>query len=141
MVYIVKQKFNILELSPSAKISKRVLLVEPEYYVREVYLRHLAENGFEASHSPDIKEALVILKFLQPDVAVLSPHSESSFANFIYGLSLMRKLHPGLPMVTVGSTLPVEVLSAILELGVAGHLEKQLSRPSDIITVIRTVLG
>lgn len=139
MPYLLKQKFNITELAPAQAV-KHVMLVEPEYYAREVYLKHLSENGYGSSYSTNIPAALVILQAFRPDAIILSPHSEKTFENFIYGLSAIRRIHPQMPMVTVGNSLPVNVLSEIMSLGVVGHLEKKLTRPGDIIAVIKTVL-
>ena len=140
MSYIHKQKFNISDLVPEDLRVRHVLVVEPEYYSRQLYVKHLREHGFKPAHSSDLSEGLVLLKSLKPQAAILSPHAESSYENFIYALSLVRKMYPELPIITVGEALPVSVLAEIMGLGVSGHLEKKLTRPGDIVTVINAIL-
>lgn len=140
MAYLLKQKFKISELVPNLSPARRILLVEPEYYVKHVYLKHLKEHGYEPFHSANLSDALLILKNMNADAAILNPHAEDEYKNFISRLSVLRNLYPSLPVITVGQSLPVSILSEIMALGVISHLEKRLTRPGDIITVIKTIL-
>ncbi len=139
MAYLLKQKFNISELAPQTQAPKKIMLIEPEYYLRVMLKKLLETEQFVVASAEKISESKVILEFFEPDIAVISPHSENNFQVFLLGLANLRNDYHALPILTIGNRLPMEVMKNIMDLGVVSHLERALTRPHDIATIIKTL--
>jgi DNA-binding response OmpR family regulator len=139
MAYFEKQKFNILELVLRKDSPRKILLVEPEYYLRVLLKNLLEKENFLVASAEKISESKLILEFFEPDIAVISPHSEKDLQVFLLGLSDLRKQYQTLRILTVGHRLPVEAMKKIMDLGVSSHLERALTKPHDIAAVIKTL--
>jgi DNA-binding response OmpR family regulator len=140
MSYILKQKFNIADLVEKLQQPKHVLVIEPEYYLRHLYLGHLSRHGFNSSAAGDFNEGLNMILTIRPDAALIALSSEEDYDYLLKGITHMRRVLPEIPMVTLGQSLSSQVLSRLMSLGVSSHLEKSLTRPNDIIEVIKIVL-
>lgn len=135
-----RQKFNIAELTGAPAVFSRLLLVEPESYLRKLYHSHLSRHNFEVSAHPDLESGMIMLKFNKVNAAVIGLKKEEDWNVVFRILKSMRSIDPGLPFVTLGENLPLPVLPKIMALGAASHLERRLSRPDDIAEVVKAVL-
>ncbi|MBL8029786.1 MAG: hypothetical protein JNN11_00895 [Candidatus Doudnabacteria bacterium] len=140
MNYIEKQKFNLYELVGESVRKKRILLLEPEYYSRGLYARHLKLGGMHVVCAENMDHCIFMVKTCEPDLALISPHSERDLNKFIDKLKDLRKEHEFLPIMTIGQYLPSDILGKMMNLGVASHMEKRLSRPKDVVLIIKTFI-
>lgn len=140
MQYLTKQKFNISDLAPVVKHAPRVLLVVSEDYLREIYLRHLLRSNFEVNAAA-FGDFLSIAKHLERADSLVMELKNSQAEDRVEFLKLLALRFPSMPVVTVGLGLNEHVLKTIMALGVASHLDRQFSRPGDLVQVLKTVFN
>jgi len=116
----------------------RVLICEPEYELRNVYMRH-----FERSHVPvhgigDYQELFAIAPHNNPNVIMVSIYGTvDGVAQF---LQRVAKSYQGASVVvlTRNQHMPIEHL---LGTTVTKHFEKQYTSPKDLVSSITKLLS
>ncbi len=140
MYYVQKQKFNLYDLVEEAERKKRILLLEPDYYLRGLYSRYIKLGGMHVWCAENMDHCTLLVKTFEPDLALISPHSEADLNRFVVKLKALRSEHEFLPVMTIGQQMPAEILGKMMNLGVTSHIEKKLNRPKDIVVVIKTFI-
>lgn len=140
MPYLQKQKFNLQEITETDFKSTNILLVEPEYYLRSILKKNLSQEGYEITALEDMKTLKYLISVMPADLAIISPHASLNFSIFLEELSHVRKISEHLPIITFGKLMPTEVLSKIMNLGVSSHLDSALTRPKDVVLIVKTIL-
>jgi hypothetical protein len=142
MAYIFKQKLNIHDLAGVVHRQKRVLVHEPEEYLSALYGHYLREHNFDVKHCPDLGKISHLIASFRPDVLVFcsdATHSLSSreIKKLLSGFSLEL---PDLRLVATGLNSSGELLRELMSAGVLGHINRKLSRPQDLVVVIKSIL-
>ncbi|MBI2196391.1 response regulator [Candidatus Daviesbacteria bacterium] len=125
-------------MNPAAK---RILLVEDEDFIRELYTRQLTKAGFFVKSAPDGQTGLDTLKTETFDLLLLDIMLPG-----INGLQLLREFkthYPSSPMITILLTnLGQEaVIKEGFELGAQAYLIKASYTPDQVVNEVKNALS
>lgn len=120
--------------------SKKILLVEDEDFIRELYTRQLVKAGFVVKGAVDGQSGLDILKNEQFDLLLLDIMLPG-----MNGLQLLREFktqNPKSPMITILLTnLGQEaVIKEGFELGAQAYLIKASYTPDQVVNEVKNAL-
>lgn len=121
-------------------VAKKILLVEDEDFIRELYVRQLTKAGFFVKSAPDGQTGLNTLKTEQFDLLLLDIMLPG-----MNGLQLLREFktnYPTSPMITIMLTnLGQEaVIKEGFELGAQAYLIKASYTPDQVVTEVKNAL-
>lgn len=121
--------------------AKKILLVEDEDFIRDLYLRQLTKAGFLVEVAIDGNEALTKLKSQTFDLLLLD-----IMLPRMNGLQVLRDFksqNPSSPMITILLTnLGQEaVIKEGFELGAQAYLIKASYTPEQVVTEVKNALG
>lgn len=121
--------------------SKRILLVEDEDFIRDLYTRQLTKAGFFVKSAPDGQTGLNMLKAETFDLLLLDIMLPG-----INGLQLLREFkthNPNSPMITIMLTnLGQEaVIKEGFELGAQAYLIKASYTPDQVVNEVKNALS
>ncbi len=120
---------------------KKILLVEDEDFIRELYVRQLTKAGFAVKSAIDGQSGLDALKTEQFDLLLLDIMLPG-----MNGLQLLREFkthYPNSPMITILLTnLGQEaVIKEGFELGAQAYLIKASYTPDQVVTEVKNALS
>lgn len=121
--------------------AKKILLVEDEDFIRELYVRQLTKEGFLVKSAPDGQTGINILKSETFDLLLLDIMLPG-----MNGLQLLREFktqNPTSTMITILLTnLGQEaVIKEGFELGAAAYLIKASYTPDQVVTEVKNALA
>lgn len=121
--------------------AKKILLVEDEDFIRELYVRQLTKEGFLVKSAPDGQTGLNTLKAEPFDLLLLDIMLPG-----MNGLQLLREFktqNPASPMITILLTnLGQEaVIKEGFELGASAYLIKASYTPDQVVTEVKNALA
>lgn len=121
--------------------AKKILLVEDEEFIRDLYVRQLAKAGFQVKSAPDGQTGLSLLKSEAFDLLLLDIMLPG-----MNGLQLLREFktqNPNSPMITILLTnLGQEaVIKEGFELGAQAYLIKASYTPDQVVNEVKNALG
>ncbi len=121
--------------------SKKILLVEDEDFIRELYVRQLTKAGFQVKSAVDGTSGLETLKAETFDLLLLDIMLPG-----MNGLQLLREFktnNPTSPMITILLTnLGQEaVIKEGFELGAQAYLIKASYTPDQVVSEVKNALG
>ncbi len=121
--------------------TKKILLVEDEDFIRELYIRQLTKAGFEIKSAADGQTGLNMLGAETFDLLLLDIMLPG-----INGLQLLRTFktqNPNSPMITILLTnLGQEaVIKEGFELGAQAYLIKASYTPDQVVTEVKNALS
>jgi len=120
--------------------SKKILLVEDEDFIRELYVRQLTKEGFQVKSAVDGQSGLNMLKAEAFDLLLLDIMLPG-----MNGLQLLREFktqNPNSPMITILLTnLGQEaVIKEGFELGAQAYLIKASYTPDQVVNEVKNAL-
>lgn len=121
--------------------AKKILLVEDEDFIRELYSRQLTKAGFSVKSAVDGQSGLNTLKSEQFDLLLLDIMLPG-----MNGLQLLREFktqYPNAPMITILLTnLGQEaVIKEGFELGAQAYLIKASYTPDQVVNEVKNALA
>jgi len=121
--------------------SKKILLVEDEDFIRELYVRQLTKQGFQVKSAVDGQSGLNMLKIEPFDLLLLDIMLPG-----MNGLQLLREFktqNPNSPMITILLTnLGQEaVIKEGFELGAQAYLIKASYTPDQVVSEVKNALS
>ena len=119
---------------------KKILLVEDEDFIRELYVRQLTKEGFDVKSAADGTTGLAMLKQENFDLLLLDIMLPG-----MNGLQLLREYktqNPNSPLITILLTnLGQEaVIKEGFELGAQAYLIKASYTPDQVVTEVKNAL-
>lgn len=120
--------------------NKKILLVEDEDFIRELYTRQLSKEGFQVKNAADGQTGLNMLRAENFDLLLLDIMLPG-----INGLQVLREFktqNPNSPMVTILLTnLGQEaVIKEGFELGAQAYLIKASYTPDQVVNEVKNAL-
>lgn len=120
---------------------KKILLVEDEDFIRDLYVRQLSKEGFQIKSAPDGQTGLKMLQTESFDLLLLDIMLPG-----MNGLQLLREFktkNPQSPMITILLTnLGQEaVIKEGFELGAQAYLIKASYTPDQVVQEVKNALG
>jgi DNA-binding NtrC family response regulator len=134
--YTLKAPKSPLQAEASAPL---VLLVETEPESLALYASHLAKASMLVNVCLELSELQRQVRDIEPHLLIVNPSHNLNLALTV--LRQIAKAHPGLPIITVGGSIPDPYLDRLMATGVALHLNRQLTQPRDIAVAARQILG
>ncbi|MEK7617453.1 MAG: response regulator [Patescibacteria group bacterium] len=121
--------------------TKKILLVEDEDFIRDLYVRQLSKEGFVVKAAPDGQSGLNFLKSEVFDLLLLDIMLPG-----MNGLQVLREFktqNPTSPMITILLTnLGQEaVIKEGFELGAQAYLIKASYTPDQVVQEVKNALG
>lgn len=121
--------------------SKKILLVEDEVFIRDLYVRQLTKAGFQVKTAPDGQTGIQILSSEPFDLLLLDIMLPG-----MNGLQVLREFktqNPNSKMITILLTnLGQEaVIKEGFELGAQAYLIKASYTPDQIVNEVKNALG
>lgn len=121
--------------------TKKILLVEDEDFIRDLYVRQLTKEGFQIKSAPDGQSGLNLLKTESFDLLLLDIMLPG-----MNGLQLLREFktqNPNSPMITILLTnLGQEaVIKEGFELGAQAYLIKASYTPDQVVSEVKNALS
>lgn len=140
MAYLIRQKFNISDLAAPVVVKNRVLIFSCDDYLSQLYASHLRIFSMDVSHCHEQDFLKDNLNRFSPRLLLADLDSLGSHYGWLYGLNLKRDF-PSLLVVTVGRGLDAAELGELMLAGISSHINRSFSRPQDIATVVKSLLG
>lgn len=138
MSYLFKEKFNIADLVDYQTQVRRVVICEPEEYLAALYGHYLTQHNFDIKHCPRVEGLKEVLGSFSPRLLVLNIEANNLERNLV--LNLMRQF-PNVGVITTGYNTGGEVVKELMNAGICGHIDRRLSRPKDLIYIVKAVLN
>lgn len=139
MDYITSKKVS-LRYQPFASLyGATVILAESEPTACAIYSRHFEDVNMQVVKCDALSNLLAQIESVQPDVLVLNPLPDIGQA--VRLMKQIKQLFPNLPVVTISESLQENHLDAIMNTGVSCHLNRQFSRPRDLLVTIEQLLN
>lgn len=136
MKYIVTEKFSMLN-QPKADAGL-VFVFEPEEYLLDLYCKYLLQEKYAVKGFRDL-DMVVNPKagIEEPDVAVINTQflQQPNFRAF-----RSQTLPDRTKIISIGSGVDAGFVSNLMSLGVSSHLERRLSRPGDLVEIVRALI-
>jgi DNA-binding NtrC family response regulator len=139
-MYLFKNKINVADLVDLQRQSKKILIYEPNSDLGQLYSSYFKQSNFEVQHCREREILPHNLMIFSPNLLVYSLdllHETGSKTFYLQGI---KQSFPSLTVVTVGYNLDPEALKNLMNCGVSGHINRQLSRPQDLVTVVKMLL-
>lgn len=138
MAYLIKEKFTITDLTGIRVDPNRVIICEPEEYLAALYGYHLTQHNFDVKYCLNVAGIKELLSSFSPRLLVLNIEAENLSRDLLF--SLCRQF-PNLNVITVGYNIGGEKIKKLMSDGVSGHIDRRLSRPKDLIYIVKAVLN
>ena len=141
MSYVFQEKFNIYDLIALESQPHRVAILEPEQYLAKLYEKYLRAQGFEVIRCTERNLLHGFLSATSPRILLLNPGSFEKTKIAIAAIGQALLAFPELLIVTIGYDTPAEELKELMSAGIASHINRKLSKPADVVYIIKTLLA
>jgi hypothetical protein len=141
MPYIHREKINFRDLLHPQQKAYRIVVAEPETELFGIYDRHFSEEGLTAHHCRELSSLLGHLANLEPHVLVVSLEFREGIEHTRRFLAHIKKYYPLTHLITVSKGGGPEHMKIPMQLGVSGHINRQLSRPQDVVMIVKAILN
>lgn len=124
-----------------AETKKKIMIVEDDTFVMDIYQTKLVQEGFEAVAAINGLEAMKKLADLQPDLILLD-----IIMPYMDGLEVLKKIKSeerlkNIPIILLTNLSQKEEISQGLELGANDYLIKSHFTPSEVLEKIKKYLN
>lgn len=126
----------------SESITKKILVVEDEVFLRDLYLEILTDAGFTVDTASDGEEAFTKMKQGGYDLVLLDimlPKKDG--IQILKELKVVPPISPNKAILILTNLGQETVISEGIALGVRGYLVKSDYTPDQLITEVRRVLA
>ena len=141
MAYLFRQKLNIEELSEPLYREKRILIYEPEYYLSALYGHYLRSQNFDIKPCLDLSQVRQAIFVFSPQLLIFSVDAFGSWLKLKPILQGLVADFPNLNVVSTGYDLNSDSIKELMEVGLAGHINRRLSRPKDLAVLAQALLN
>lgn len=135
MPYVFKQSFVMDPLVAVESAIGTALVSIQDAELGGLYAKHLEEQDFFVRKCSDEQSLPALIAEFKPHVLVCSPELALDY------LPVFHKSHPSLRVITVGYNLSEQDLADLMRFGVTSHCNRHFSKPKDIATLARQLLG
>lgn len=120
--------------------SKKILIVEDDLFIRELYERTLTQAGYAVVTAADGQEGLKLAKD-KPDLVLLDIMLPK-----VHGIDVLKKLKEdqttkNIPIVMLTNLGQENIMNEAFKIGAAGYLVKMRFEPQEIVNYVQEFLG
>jgi DNA-binding response OmpR family regulator len=121
--------------------SKKILIVEDDVFIRDIYQVKFSQEGFEVTVAEDGIKALEKLEKLVPDIILLD-----IIMPYMNGMEVLKKIKSNvllkdIPIIMLTNISEKEKVSEGMEYGVNDYLIKSHFTPSEVVHKVNTLLN
>lgn len=136
MKYIVTEKFSMI--SPPETEAGLVFVFEPEEYLLDLYCKYLLQEKYAVKGFRGLDMGVKPKgETMEPDVAIINTQFLQQ-PNF--GIFRSQALPDRTKIISIGSGIDAKFVGSLMSLGVSSHLERRLSRPGDLVEIVRALI-
>ena len=119
---------------------KKILIVEDDFFIRDIYQKQFTKEGFNVEVSPDAENGLEKVKNEKPNLILLDLMLPK-----MSGLDLLKILKAdtdlkSIPVVILTNLGQDQAIKQGFDLGADGYLIKSAYTPSQIVNEVRTYI-
>lgn len=142
MVYVFQRKFNIDELASIDQQTNKVLVVEPEKYLGDLYKHYLTESFLDVLVLDTHDQVRKTIGIYNPNVILLNVDAASEKIDLLLAIIAgIRREYPILPIVSIAHNLNGDFLIRFMNKGITSHIDRAHTRPADVVCVIKTLIN
>lgn len=141
MSYYIQQKFQITDFLSPKLPQKKITVAADDDELRRLYCFYLHQHNFQAFPCAGVDSVHEHLKNFQPHLLLFCMNGEGKQRDALRHITVLSRQYPELKIVTIGIISRHDELKEILDLGVCGHIDRKLTRPRDIIEVVKVILN
>ena len=125
---------------PAGNPPKKLLLVEDDFYIRDIYKIEANAKGYVVYEAADGSDALNMVKIAHPDVVLLDIMLPK-----ISGLDVLKTIKSwpefkSIPVIMVTNVGDSQVLEQATQAGAAEYLTKYSNTPKQIMDVVEKLV-
>ena len=139
MSYITKQKFSLNDLLPP-RDHKIVGIVEAEEYLAKLYQQYLSRHAYGVHICSAVHLVGEFVYTTSPDLLVINPDIFQKLDTLVGVIEDLIEAYPKLLIVTIGYNSEHEQLRQLMSAGIVSHLNRKLSRPQDLVIIVKSLL-
>lgn len=121
-------------------MSKVVLLVEDNDFIRKMYQFKLAKSGIEVNEAPDGESAIKAIKEHKPDVVLLDIMMPGMSGIDVLKQLKKDKMVPDLPVLVLTNVMNQQSINEAKKLGARDYIVKTDLTPSQVLEKIQSYL-
>ncbi len=139
MEYITTKQYSFTNRPYRSILGAKVLMFDAKPENIALYSRHFQEAQINLIISERLEELVKHALEALPDVVIINPdnYHNDSFKQ----IAFVKIKFPQLPIITIGESIRDDSLDVIMQLGVACYLDKNLTRPQDLLVAIEQTLN
>jgi len=141
MTYLFKQKLNLSDLADFSRAGEKILVYEPDAYLADLYRHYLRVHNFDVKHCPDLARISEQISEHRPKLVIFNTDSPGAWLKVKTMLSALIAAFPGLRVVSTAYNINAQGLSELMSLGVSSHINRRLSRPEDLVVIVKNILN
>ncbi len=135
MKYVFKQR--IVTVSRINQPGGLVLVVAHEPQLFALYVRHL-EPEFKVFGSSDPQLLVTDIRRHVPDIVLLNIDAPTLG---VPAVQKVTRMFPLLKVVTTSLSADEAIMREVMNAGVSGHINRTLTRPQDVVVMVKQALG
>lgn len=125
----------------SKKQAKKVLIVEDDVFLSDIYNKKFSKDGFDVLTASDGKKAVIIIKQKKPDVILLDimlPQMD--------GFEVLEEIKKDpeikdIPVILLTNTNEQDGIKRGYDLGIKDYIIKTFFTPSEVVNKVRKVIN
>lgn len=120
---------------------KKILIIEDDLFIRELYERTLAQSGFEVVGAADGAEGLTLAKDKKPDLILLDIMLPK-----VHGIDVLKKLKAEsqtkkIPVIILTNLGQENIVNQAFKIGAVSYLIKMHVSPYEIVNHVKNFLS
>ncbi len=120
---------------------KNVLIIEDDFFVRDLYIRQFTKSGFGVSAAEDGTEGVAKVEEQKPDIILLDIMLPK-----LSGLEVLKRLKENpttkpIPVILLTNLSEDQTIKDGFELGAEGYLIKSAYTPEQVVKEVAKLLG
>ena len=122
-------------------MAQTVLIIEDDYFIRELYERQLGKKGYNVVTAPDGAEGLVKAAEVNPDIILLDIMLPKLNGLDLLGTLKAKPETQNIPLILLTNLGQESVIKEGFKLGAKGYLIKSAYTPEQIISEVESFLN
>jgi len=124
-----------------SKKNKKILLVEDDKFIAEIYFHKLSESGFDVKLAEDGELGIELFKEFDPDLVLLDIMlPKKNGWEVLREISALRKNQDGKKVIMLTNLGEKDKVDQAVERGVDGYFVKSSLTPNDLLKITQDAL-
>lgn len=125
----------------SADNKKKILIIEDDVFIRDIYQVKFSQEGFDVTTAEDGNKAVAVLNTLVPDIILLD-----IIMPYMDGMEVLKRIKgndalKNIPIIMLTNISEKEKVNEAIENGANDYLIKSHFTPSEVVHKVNTLLN